>query len=153
MARPKKYTISLTIVGHALIVVKRRRTLHAVFLPEHFCKPPEQKLRIFIPQTFRKSNDQLPPFNTLSRLLIALPEIVLHLFRQILLKLRLYCAVDCIQMFLSFRIADIVHTPPHIGQLFHPDEGKPWHVILSSRNCEPPEGLQRTKGLSGNTEF
>ena len=133
------------IVGHCLIVVKRCCTLHAVFLPERLCKQLEQKLRIFFSQAFREGDDQLPPFNTLARLLIALPEIVLRLFRQILPELRLYRGVDGIQMFLSFRIADIVHTPLHVGQLCHPDEGMSWHGFLSSRYCEPPEGLRRTK--------
>ena len=41
---------------------------------------------------------------------------MLRLFRQILPELRLHCAVRCIQMLLSFRVADVVDTPPNVGQ-------------------------------------
>ena len=104
------------IVGHGLVMVERRRALHAVFLAERLRKQLEQKVRIFFPETLRKGNDQLTPLNAFSRLLIALPEIMLRLFRQILPELRLHCAVRCIQMLLSFRVADVVDTPPNVGQ-------------------------------------
>lgn len=111
------------VIGHFLVMVKCRTTFYTVPFIKTFREKPYHIICLVLNKTFWKCNDKLPSFNTFSCCSTCL-KIQLILSGKILPEL--WCCsfrlIGRIEMFLSFRIRNIVNSSYHIRQLVLSDK-------------------------------
>ena len=106
------------IIRLCLVVVKSCAALYTISFMKSLCKKSYHITCPVLNKTFGNCYDELTPFDTFPCWAACL-KIQLIFSRKIFPKLRCcpFCLIGRLEIFLSFRIGDIINTPCHIGQL------------------------------------
>ena len=106
------------IIRLCFVVMKGSTAFHTISFMKTLRKKPYHIICPVLNKTFRKCYDELSPFNTFSCRTTCL-KVQLIFSCKIFPKLRCYsfCLIGRIEIFLPFRIRDIINPSCHIGQL------------------------------------